>query len=310
MNPLALWVEEYIDFCRIEKGLAENSIQSYSRDLQHLLQFSRSRKWNEGPQEYLQVMEFLNHLQHEGLASASLMRMTSTLRNFYRYLIQNGKNTVDPTAQMEAPRRFRHMPKMLSKEQMESLLLQPDTLSPVGIRDRAMIEILYAAGMRVSEMLSLQLHQLQLKLGFVVCTGKGSKERIAPVNEESTHWVERYLKEVRPGYVGSKVKRNYGRSKRASAIQVVFVNQRGRPLTRQGFWKILKTYGRSAGIPGHLLTPHVLRHTFATHLLEGGADLRSVQMLLGHADISTTEIYTHVSREHLRKMYKKHHPRS
>ncbi len=309
MNRLALWVEEYLDYCRIEKGLSENSILSYKRDLQHLIRFSTTKEWAQGPQEYLQVIEFLHYLNHLKLASSSVMRMTSSLRNFYRYLVQNSKILIDPTAQLEAPTRFRRMPKMLSREQMQTLLQQPDTETEAGIRDRAMLELLYAAGMRISEMLGLKLHQLQLPLGFVVCTGKGSKERIAPVNEQSKEWLYRYLKEVRPKCVGVKPRKNYGKSLLQGDRQKVFLNQRGRPLTRQGFWKILKLYGRKASIPDHLLTPHVLRHTFATHLLEGGADLRSVQMLLGHADISTTEIYTHISREHLQKIYRKFHPR-
>ena len=308
MKQIALWVEEYTDYCRIEKGLAENSVLSYGRDLQHLIDFSTQRGWSSGPTEYLHILEFLKHLQQKQLSTASSQRMISTLRNFYRYLLQNGKASVDPTAQLEAPRRFRKLPKMLSRNQMEQLLNQPDIKTETGIRDRAMLELLYAAGMRVSEMLNLKLHQLQLSLGFVVCTGKGSKERIAPVNETSKEWIQRYIREVRPKLIATK-KQNFGASPRTSDQQKVFLNQRGKPLTRQGFWKILKAYGRTAGIPQNLLTPHVLRHTFATHLLEGGADLRSVQMLLGHADISTTEIYTHVSREQLQKIYRKHHPR-
>jgi integrase/recombinase XerD len=309
MNRVALWVEEYLDYCRIEKGLSDNSVLSYGRDLQHLLRFCKQQDWEEGPQEYLQIMKFLEYLHHRKLSSSSLMRMTSTLRNFYRYLVQNGKTKIDPTAQIEAPRRFRRMPKMLTRQQMETLLIQPDTTTPVGIRDRAMLELMYAAGMRVSEMLNLKLHQLQLPLGFVVCTGKGSRERIAPVNDQSVEWVGRYLQQVRPQWIGMKPAKNFGKSKRQKDHQILFLNQRGKPLTRQGFWKILKAYGTNAALPSHLLTPHVLRHTFATHLLEGGADLRSVQMLLGHADISTTEIYTHVSREHLQKIYRKYHPR-
>ena len=308
MKQVALWVEEYLDYCRIEKGLAQNSVLSYGRDLQHLIEFCKERDWTNGPVEYLQILEFLNHLQQKQLSSSSSQRMISTLRNFYRYLLQNGKVKVDPTAQIEAPKRFRKLPKMLSRNQMELLLNQPDTTTDSGVRDRAMLELLYAAGMRVSEMLNLKLHQLQLPLGFVVCTGKGSKERIAPVNESSKEWMRRYIDEIRPKLLAPK-KQNFGTSLRTSDQQKVFLNQRGKPLSRQGFWKILKAYGRTAGIPQHLLTPHVLRHTFATHLLEGGADLRSVQMLLGHADISTTEIYTHVSREQLQKIYRKHHPR-
>ena len=282
---------------------------SYRRDLQHLLQFCEKKQWKEGLQEYLHVIEFLNHLNGRNLSTSTVMRMTSTLRNFHRYLLQNGRMKVDPTAQLEAPRRMKRMPKMLSRKQIDALLSQPDVNSGNGIRDRAMLELLYAAGMRITEMLTLKLHQLQLDLGFVVCTGKGAKERIAPVNESGKEWMHRYLSEARPTYASFRMKKNFGRSRRQSDHQFVFLNRRGKPLTRQGFWKILKQYGAKAGIPRHLLTPHVLRHTFATHLLEGGADLRSVQMLLGHADISTTEIYTHVSKDQLQKIYKRFHPR-
>jgi integrase/recombinase XerD len=216
---------------------------------------------------------------------------------------------IDPTAQLESPKRYRQLPKMVSREQIETLMQTPDTSSPAGIRDRAMLELLYASGMRISEMLTLTLQQLQLNLGFIVCYGKGAKERIAPVNETAAAWVMRYLQEVRPQFLRRKIQKNFGISKKRSDEQRLFLNERGKPLTRQGFSKLLKHYGITAGIKAGQLTPHVLRHSFATHLLEGGADLRSVQLLLGHADISTTEIYTHVSREHLQKIYRKYHPR-
>jgi integrase/recombinase XerD len=205
---------------------------------------------------------------------------------------------------------MRRLPKMLSQQQITDLLSQPDGSSPTGIRDRAMLEMIYASGMRVSEMISLKLSQLQLSLGFIICLGKGSKERIAPLNQNAIGWITKYLNEVRAQQTAQQNVKNFGKSLKTSDRQHLFLNKRGKPLTRQGFWKILKAYGRLAGIPASLLTPHVLRHSFATHLLEGGADLRSVQVLLGHADISTTEIYTHISREHLRKAYRKHHPRS
>jgi integrase/recombinase XerD len=302
-------VEEFLEFCRVEKGLAENSISSYGRDLKHLLEFCEKKGWPAGPADYLQLMEFLNALYARRLSSASVLRMTSTLRNFYRYLAQTGKIAADLTAQLDSPRRFRRLPKMLTQAQMTSLLSQPDTGTGTGVRDRAMIEMLYASGMRVSEMTGLTLGQLQLSLGFAVCFGKGARERIAPLNQETIRWIRRYLEEVRPQFAQKRNLKNFGNSAKKSDEQRVFLNERGKPITRQGFWKILKQMGRQAGIPGSLLTPHVLRHSFATHLLEGGADLRSVQALLGHADISTTEIYTHVSREHLRQTYLKHHPR-
>lgn len=309
MKQLEHWIEEYIEYCRVEKGLSENSIAAYKRDLQWLAHFSQQQGWNEGPREYAELMECLNALYHKNLSPTSVMRITSTFRNFYRYLTQNGRTAVDPTAQLESPRRFRRLPKVLTRSQIERLLAEPDTTTHTGIRDRAMLESLYAAGMRISELIGLSLNQLQLHHGFAVCYGKGSKERVAPLNDTSVEWIRRYLSEVRPAQAQKRASRNFGASKKTSDQQRLFLNERGKPLTRQGFWKILKGYGRSAGIDSRLLSPHVFRHSFATHLLEGGADLRSVQMLLGHADISTTEIYTHVSQEHLHEVYRKHHPR-
>lgn len=308
MKPFPLWIENYLEYCRVEKGLSDNSISAYTRDLKALQEFSLDNGWESGPRDYLQLMQFLNGLYRRNLSSSSVIRITSTLRNFYRYLLQNGETAVDPTAQIEAPRRFRKLPKVLSAGQMAQLLSQPDVTVPSGIRDRAMLELLYASGMRISEMIHLSLSQLQLHVGFILCYGKGSKERMAPVNQSSTIWLKKYLEEARSQFIRKKQK-NFGSSKIQSDRQQVFLNERGKPLTRQGFWKILKAYGRKANIPDRLLTPHVFRHSFATHLLEGGADLRSVQMLLGHSDITTTEIYTHVSTEHLQKIYKKYHPR-
>ena len=310
MKLLHLWVEEYLEFCRVEKGLAENSVAAYGRDLLHLKQFSEEKNWETGPREYLQLMEFLNSLYNKGLSSSSVLRLTSTIRNFFRYLLENGRIHIDPSAQIDAPRKLRRLPRMLSREQIAALLAQPDVSKDAGIRDRAMLELLYASGMRISEMLGLTLAQLHPDLHFVVCYGKGSKERMAPVNESSAEWINRYLRESRPRQTGKKLQKNFGDSSKKSDQQRLFLNERGKPLTRQGFWKILKQYGKAAGIQASVLTPHVFRHSFATHLLEGGADLRSVQMLLGHADISTTEIYTHVSREHLQRVYRKHHPRA
>lgn len=310
MDKLALYAEEYIEYCRVEKGLAENSTQSYARDLKLLQEYSKERGWSAGPRDYLELMDFLNHLYSRKLSPTSVMRITSTLRNFFRYLLSNNRIQSDPAAQLEPPRRARRLPKVLTESQMASLLAQPDTALPGGIRDRAMLELLYASGMRASEMVLLPLNQLHLNTGYIVCFGKGSKERIAPVNETSRHWLQRYLKEVRPELAGRRGQKNFGASAKAGDQQKLFLNGRGRPLTRQGLWKILKAYGRSAGIPASLITPHVFRHSFATHLLEGGAGLRTVQVLLGHSDIGTTEIYTHVSRGHLRKEYDKHHPRS
>ncbi len=310
MSKFEHWIDEYLEYCRVEKGLSDNSIQSYTRDLKKLSDFSKTKSWEQGPDSYVQLMEFLKYLYIKKLSSTSVMRMTSTLRGFYRYLTSTGITQIDPTAQIESPRRSRKLPKVLSIEQMTRLLSKPDITKPGGIRDRAMLELMYASGMRVSEVVQTGLQQLQLHLGFIYCYGKGSKERIAAINDETRKWIELYLNEVRPKFASRRLSRNFGKSKKSSDQQRLFLNNRGKPLTRQGVWKILKAYGRLANIPSQILTPHVFRHSFATHLLEGGADLRSVQMLLGHSDISTTEIYTHVSQEQLRKVYKKFHPRA
>jgi integrase/recombinase XerD len=310
MSKFEHWIDEYLEYCRVEKGLSDNSILSYSRDLKKLSDFSKTKNWEEGPDSYVYLMEFLKHLYSKKLSSTSVMRITSTLRGFYKYLTSTGSTQIDPTAQIESPRRARKLPKVLSVEQILRLLSKPDTSKLSGIRDRAMLELMYASGMRVSEVVQTGLQQLQLHLGFIYCYGKGSKERIAAINDETKQWIERYINEVRPKFASQRLSKNFGKSKKSSDQQRLFLNNRGKPLTRQGVWKILKAYGRLANIPSHLLTPHVFRHSFATHLLEGGADLRSVQMLLGHSDISTTEIYTHVSQEQLRKVYKKFHPRA
>jgi integrase/recombinase XerD len=309
MKRLALWIENYTEYCRVEKGLTENSVTAYANDLKSLQTFAIEKGWEEGPKDYLQLMEYLNSLYRRNLASSSLIRIISTLRNFYRFLVQTGATSIDPTAQLESPRRFRKLPKVLTSKQIHELLSQPDVTTAAGLRDRAMLELLYASGMRISEMIQLSFSQLQLQHGFVLCYGKGSKERIAPVNKSSSVWIAKYLDEARSQLAQKRNLKNFGNSKIQFDHQKIFLNERGKPLTRQGVWKILKNYGRKANIPVRLLTPHVFRHSFATHLLEGGADLRSVQMLLGHSDISTTEIYTHVSTEQLQTIYKKYHPR-
>lgn len=310
MMLLKSWMGEYLEYCRVEKGLAENTMLAYGSDLKAFLHFCEQKSLSQGPQNYLQLLEFLDHLHTRKLSATSCIRMLSSIRNMYRYLASTGKIQVDPSEQLESPRKLRRLPKILSQDQITALMNQPEADTPAGIRDRAMLELLYASGMRISEMIGLPLNHLRLELDFIICLGKGSKERVAPINESSRIWLTRYIKEVRPLWTQRKNAKNFGNSKKSSDQQKVFLNGRGKPLTRQGFWKILKAYGRKAGISSHLLTPHVFRHSFATHLLEGGADLRTVQLLLGHSDISTTEIYTHISRKHLRELYQKHHPRS
>ncbi len=217
------------------------------------------------------------------------------MRRFYAFLVNEGDRDDNPAVNLYPPRLPQRLPKVLREEQVEALLRAPDTGRPPGVRDRAMIELLYATGLRVSEMVGLERSQLQLEAGFLIAFGKGAKERVVPVGESAEIWLDRYLKEVRPAMAKGR-------------HDVVFVSYRGSGLTRQGFWKLLRNYGRSAGIPD--LSPHVLRHSFATHLLEHGADLRAVQVMLGHANITTTQIYTHIHEHRLRTLYDRYHPRA
>ncbi|MEZ5331621.1 MAG: site-specific tyrosine recombinase [Thermoanaerobaculia bacterium] len=229
------------------------------------------------------------------MAASTVRRTLASLRGFFAWLVETGRREDDPAVNLSAPKLWKKLPKVLSEEQVERLLAAPDVSQPLGVRDKAMIELLYATGLRVSELVELELTQLRLDGGFLIAYGKGSKERVVPVGEQAEAWTERYLREVRPRLLRARHDR-------------VLVNARGGPLTRQGLWKVLKAHGVTAGLAD--LSPHVLRHSFATHLLEHGADLRIVQTMLGHADISTTQIYTHIHAQRLRALYDRHHPRS
>ena len=226
-----------------------------------------------------------------------MARQLVSLRAFYRFLLEEDSIAADPTAHLESPRLWKRLPGYLTLEEVERLLAQPDPRTPAGLRDAAMLELLYAAGLRASELIRVQVSDIQFEMGFLRCLGKGNKTRLIPVGKKALAILERYLATGRPKLA------------RQQAASYLFVNQRGRPLTRQGFWKLLRAYGRAAGIRSRV-APHRLRHSFATHLLERGADLRSVQLLLGHADISTTQIYTHVAQERLKQVYRAHHPRA
>src|SRR5688572_8869320 len=237
-------------------------------------------------------------LMGEGRSPRSVARSVACIRGFYRFLVVSGHRRDNPADELQAPRAWKTLPKFLSTEEVDRLLQSPDTTQPRGLRDRALIELLYATGLRVSEMVSLRQQDVNLESGYLTCTGKGRKQRLVPVGAEATAWLTRYVKEARPALL----------KKRASPR--LFVNARGgTALTRVGFWKILKGYGKRAGVGG-VLSPHVLRHSFATHLLERGADLRAIQMMLGHSDLSTTQIYTHVLEARLRAVYDKFHPRN
>ncbi len=293
---IAAAVRAFLDYCRVEKGLSPNTVEAYRLDLGRFGAYMEDHGGGTvpGPEG---VRSYLDSLEKAGLASSSVARHLTTLRNFYRFLLREEKIDADPTTLLNLPRQWRHLPNYLTVEEMNRLLEAPDATKPTGIRDAAMLHLLYAAGLRVSELCQLELGDLDRELGVVRVLGKGNKQRLVPVGRQAWAAVSTYLEEARPLLLR-------GRSSR-----YVFVTARGGRLTRQGFWKALAGYARQAGI-GRRVTPHVIRHSFATHLLEGGADLRSVQTMLGHADISTTQIYTHVMRSRLRKTVDQHHPRS
>lgn len=295
MTETDLRLDQFIAHLKVERGLAPNTVQAYSRDLLRFLEFldDLGRKPQEATQE--DVLAFVGSLKKR-VSTRSSARNLSAVRMFFRFLVSEGIITASPARLVESPKLPVRLPGIISPEDVERLLNEPDTAKPAGARDRAMLELLYATGLRVSELIGLRLHNLNLEAGFVRILGKGSKERVVPMGDKAKEALQEYLSGRRASL--SK--------KRTSAF--VFLNSRGRPLTRQGFWKLIKQYGRSAGIRGSI-TPHGLRHAFASHLLEGGADLRSVQIMLGHEDISTTQIYTHVTREHLKRLHEKHHPR-
>ncbi len=290
-------IQEYLDYCRVEKGLSSNSLEAYARDLARLSEFleSRTRPIKEAADTDLRA--FIDSLYESGLSARSVARHLSSLRNLFVYLQQQNYVAADPTANLPSPSQWKKLPKFLSLEEVDRLLAAPDTKSSIGSRDHAMLQLLYATGLRVSELIHVKTAELDAKMGVVRTTGKGDKTRLVPVGQVALEAIDDYVRRDRSAVLKTR------------PSEFLFVTARGGPMTRQAFWKLLKRYGLVAGITKNL-TPHVLRHSFATHLLERGADLRSLQMMLGHADISTTQIYTHVLLERLREVYDKHHPRS
>jgi integrase/recombinase XerD len=290
------WLARYLDHLAAERGLSANTLVAYRRDVEAL-----ARGMDEGlrPESARKedLLRQLRRMRIEGRSPRSVARWLVAVRGFFGYLLAEEVISEDPSAYLDAPRTWRTLPKVLSFAEVEALLAAPSHGDPRGLRDAAMLEVLYATGLRVSELIGLRLGDLHLDGGYLRCIGKGSKERVVPLGGEADTALQRYLALGRPALL---------RSRRSN---VLFVNHRGAPMTRQGFWKIIKAYGVRAGIRGRL-SPHTVRHSFATHLLEHGADLRSVQLLLGHADISTTQIYTHVNRERLKRLYRDFHPRA
>ena len=293
-GELAGQTSAFVNFCRVEKGLAANSLSAYSADLERFIKFAGE---GAGIPDVESIRHYLDSLYQAGLSNRSIGRHLTTLRNFYAFLLREGRVAGDPTEHLRTPRQWQTIPKYLNLEQIEKIIRAPDLSKPTGLRDRAMMELLYATGLRVSELCKTGKGDLDLSYGVIRTTGKGNKQRLVPVGKAAVEAVTNYLENGR------------GALLKGRASRYLFVTARGGCLTRQAFWKLLAGYGRKAGI-FHGLTPHVLRHSFATHLLEGGADLRSVQVMLGHADISTTQIYTHVMRSRLKATVEKHHPRA
>jgi integrase/recombinase XerD len=289
-------VRRYLDHLTAERGLARNTVQAYSQDL---LALRRSLPSSRGLEDVRQddLLVPLRAMRVAGRSPRSVARFIVAVRGFYAYLAEAGVVPENPARHLEAPRLLRPLPKVLSAREVEALLEAPDRREPRGLRDAAMLEMLYATGFRVSELLGIRLADLHLDAGYVRCTGKGGKERVVPLGGEADASVQKYLAAGRPALLGAR------------RSNLLFVNRRGAALTRQSAWKMIRNYGRKAKVKA-ALSPHVVRHSFATHLLEHGADLRSVQILLGHADISTTEIYTHVNRERLKRLYRSYHPRA
>jgi integrase/recombinase XerD len=291
-------VDAYLTHLTVERRLAANSVESYARDLVMLAQFAAGRRTPVAALTRPDLEELVRGLMSEGRSPRSVARAIACYRGFYRFLAIDGQLKTSPADDLRPPRAWKTLPRFLSVDAVDQLLAQPDVTTPRGVRDRAMIELLYATGMRVSELVGLRPADVNLEASYLTCTGKGDKQRIIPIGDEAARWVSEYVRDARRPLLG----------KRTSPR--LFVNARGggAGLTRVGFWKILKGYARKSGIKASI-TPHVLRHSFATHLLERGADLRAIQMMLGHADLSTTQIYTHVLEQRMRTIHDRFHPR-
>jgi integrase/recombinase XerD len=294
-------LDAYLDHLRVERRLAEHTLESYARDLQALAAFAISRSKTLEALDRSDLEAFVRQQRSRGLSPRSVARGVAAVRGLYKFLVIDRRIERNPAEELHPPQAWPALPNFLSLDQVDALIAQPDVATPRGLRDRAMIELLYATGMRVSELIGTRPADLHLDDGYLTCVGKGNKERLIPIGDQATEWVVRYQREARPALVP--------RGTKTSGAARLFLNARGRPLSRVGFWKILKTYGQRAGLP-RTLSPHVLRHSFATHLLEHGADLRAIQTMLGHADLSTTQIYTHVLEARLRAIYDRFHPRA
>lgn len=288
-------LDQFMNQLKVERGLAANTILAYNHDLISFFDFLKRRGVSPIQINQRDLFSFIAEKKAR-LSPRSLARNLVSIRMFYRFLVSEGKINSNPVRLMGIPRMYQHLPDVLSRDEVEALLLQPDTMTVLGRRDKAILEVLYATGLRVSELIGLKISNINLQAGYIRTIGKGSKERIVPMGTKAIDSLKQYVRNSRPSFL------------KKGEFPNLFLNSRGKPMTRQGLWKIIRNYALKAGIT-KTVTPHTVRHSFATHLLEGGADLRSVQIMLGHADISTTQIYTHVARERLKEIHEKYHPR-
>ncbi|MGB2770567.1 MAG: site-specific tyrosine recombinase XerD [Candidatus Zixiibacteriota bacterium] len=291
-------LDQFLNHLSVEVDLSTNTIESYRRDLERYLSFLRDRKVDAvGAIRQEHISKFITLLSRKGLAANTIARKLSSLRRFHKFLVIEGYCDIDPTSTLESPRQWRKLPTFLTQEEVKNLLKQPDLSAPLGLRDEAILEFLYATGVRISELIHTKRKDVLTEVELVRVIGKGNKERIIPIGRAAIASVQKYLREARPKLANE------------NSEDVLFLNRRGRPFSRMGLWKILRKYVNQAGITKRV-SPHTIRHSFATHLLEGGADLRAVQEMLGHTDISTTQIYTHLDREYLKQEHREFHPRS
>ena len=290
---------DYLHYLTVERGLSANTRASYQQDLRHFFTYliEKEKSMPLANIDRFTIMAFLGELEKNGKSRNTVIHMVSTLRKFFQFATSNNWVAIDPMTQVDPPKKAQHLPAVLTLTEVEALLAVPDPNTPLGLLNRTMLEVMYATGLRVSELVNLRLDNLHLELGLIQTLGKGDKERIIPIGDVASHWLQRYLTDGRP-FLGKQ-----------QDEQVIFLNDHGHQLTRQGVWKLIKGWVKAAGITKDV-SPHTLRHSFATHILENGADLRIVQELLGHADISTTQIYTHISNKRLTEVYGKSHPRA
>lgn len=288
-------ITEFLTLLRVERGLADNTLQAYQRDLRKLLKHAAKSEKSLLTLDRDDLLDLLADLKDSGLTTTSIARLISAVRGFYKFIVTEGLSKNDPTSYLESPKPWQTLPRFLTQDEIEVLLSQPDMKTDLGIRDRAMLETLYATGLRVSELVGLKISDINLDTGVLSCFGKGSKQRLVPLGRSALSFLKRYL----PARL---------RILNGKQSDILFIDPYGKMITRQKFWKLIKSYGEAANID--YITPHLLRHSFATVLLANGADLRSVQMMLGHSDISTTQIYTHVTNDRLKSAYKQFHPRS